>query len=91
MKPHGLARLLRGFGIKSKLIKLHAVPKRGYEKEAFTDAFERYLGLPEQDDDDAAKRVLPTSTKTAFKTLLRYLTHPPDTKTQIRMRPQVTK
>jgi len=38
-----LARLLSGFGIKSKLVRIGpGDPKKGYEKTAFDDAFARY-------------------------------------------------
>jgi hypothetical protein len=43
LTTHQLARLLRGFEIGPRTIRLGAVTAKGYELESFADAFARYL------------------------------------------------
>lgn len=45
LSGNGLARLLKPFGISSKLIRFDDSPARGYEKESFNDAATRYLDV----------------------------------------------
>jgi hypothetical protein len=47
----GLARRLRGYGIKPQLMRFEgsAKPARGYRKKDFADAWERYLPPPPQE------------------------------------------
>ncbi len=46
LDPAGLARLLRPFGIRPRLIRQGAEVARGYVVSAFADPFERYLSSP---------------------------------------------
>jgi len=43
LSPNQMAKLLNPYGIKPKTLRFDATTKRGYEKDQFTDAFERYL------------------------------------------------
>ena len=43
LTPHRLARLLRAFEIASKQVRIGSTNVKGYEREAFVDAWERYL------------------------------------------------
>ncbi len=45
LTPNGLARLLNPFKVKSKLMRLLEVVKRGYDFDSFKDAFKRYIPL----------------------------------------------
>ena len=44
--PRGLARQMKGFGIKPKQMRINGAPCRGYELDWFKDAFARYLTNP---------------------------------------------
>jgi len=43
LSPNQMAKLLNPYGIKPKTLRFDATTKRGYEKDQFADAFERYL------------------------------------------------
>jgi hypothetical protein len=44
--PHRLAKLLQPFEIGSKQVRIGSSSLKGYEREAFVDAWERYLSVP---------------------------------------------
>lgn len=44
--PRQLARMLAGYGIKSKNIRMNYEQAKGYDREQFTDAFKRYVAPP---------------------------------------------
>lgn len=46
LTPERLARHLRPFGIRSRLLKFAGTPARGFLRESFTDSWERYLPEP---------------------------------------------
>ncbi|MFT7042352.1 MAG: hypothetical protein ACJAW7_001109 [Candidatus Azotimanducaceae bacterium] len=46
LSPHQMAKLLRPYGIKPKMIRFGKETKRGYEATQFHDSFERYLPGP---------------------------------------------
>jgi hypothetical protein len=48
LDDRGLARRLRGFGIRSTKIRIGTSTARGYRAEQFHDAWRRYLPVPEQ-------------------------------------------
>jgi hypothetical protein len=51
MTKNSLAKLLHNFNITSKQIRFNELNRRGYERQFFVDAFERYLApLPETGD-----------------------------------------
>jgi hypothetical protein len=43
LDDRGLAKRLRGYGIKSCLVRIGSVVKRGYQADAFADSWNRYL------------------------------------------------
>ena len=43
LSPHGLARLLKPFGIRPRQVRIGEITKKGYRREDFLDAFTRYL------------------------------------------------
>jgi hypothetical protein len=43
LSPHQMAKLLRPYGIKPKVLRFGEDTKRGYKHTQFTDAFDRYL------------------------------------------------
>jgi hypothetical protein len=46
LTPHRLARLLHPFEITSKQIRIGCTSLKGYQRETFVDAWERYLPTP---------------------------------------------
>lgn len=49
ISAHGVARLLKGYGIKPRVERIGKGVKRGYQREDFEDAWKRYL-LPESSE-----------------------------------------
>jgi hypothetical protein len=43
LNDHGLSRLLKGYAIKPKLVRIGEDVSRGYAKQDFHDAWKRYL------------------------------------------------
>jgi hypothetical protein len=48
LKPTGVGRLLRPFGIRARQLWIGGANVRGYDLEQFSDAFARYLPLPQE-------------------------------------------
>lgn len=51
LTPHRLSRLLQPFEIEPKQIRIGSNNQKGYEREAFVDAWERYLPTAQSPDD----------------------------------------
>lgn len=53
LSPHSLAARLRPFGIRPQMIRFSGgLVARGFERSAFEDAWDRYLGEPEADGEE---------------------------------------
>ena len=48
LAPRQLGRMLGGYGVKSKMLRIGHDVSKGFEKEQFTDAFTRYLSPPRE-------------------------------------------
>ncbi len=48
LSPRQLARMLKGYGIASKNVRISHAQAKGYERDQFADAFSRYLSAPTQ-------------------------------------------
>jgi hypothetical protein len=46
IRPADVARILSGYGIESKNVRIGAAQRKGYERRQLVDAFARYLGRP---------------------------------------------
>jgi hypothetical protein len=51
LTPHRLSKLLLPFEIEPKQLRIGSSNQKGYEREAFVDAWERYLSTPQSPDD----------------------------------------
>jgi hypothetical protein len=51
LTPHRLSKLLQPFEIEPKQLRIGSNNQKGYEREAFVDAWERYLPTPQSPDD----------------------------------------
>ena len=51
LTPHRLSKLLQPFEIEPKQLRIGSSNQKGYEREAFVDAWERYLPTPQSPDD----------------------------------------
>ena len=80
--PRQLAGKLKGYGIKSKGIRIGVLTPKGYEKEQLDDAFSRYLPSPSENIRHTPQTLTDMSLSVADRQIQTQRCGLPDTKTQ---------